>query len=290
MDIPLYPPASWFEHPGEIPTDRRITVTAAGQVFGYVALWDQCHLTMGGCVNPPKGSPTNYRMALTGETQTEDGTIVATANIGGGAGHAHPSSDPNVAAEFYADTSTQLMRVVYGEDEKGVWFAGALWPDVSELDIAHIQASAISGDWRPVALWRRGESAYDFVGSCFVNVGGYATAADGSIGSESGRPMMIAAAAGAKADDIVVIDGGYALAMSEQTNTPSENENGNGGCGCGGKGAVQAATGDAPVAPAMEMLSDLGSKVDNLTSMVTGLVEANILRESAAIEAEIAAE
>lgn len=285
----MYPPASWFEHPGDIPTDRRITVTAAGQVFGYVALWDQCHLTMGGCVNPPKGSPTDYRMALTGETVTEDGAVVATANIGGGAGHASPKQDPNVAAEFYANTSTQLMRVVYGEDEKGVWFAGALWPDVQELDIAHIRASAISGDWRPVAVWRRGEAVYDFVGSCFVNVGGYATEVDGQISDEPGRPMMIAAAAGAEPGDLVVIDAGYALAMSEQMNTPSDEKTTSGGCSCGGD-PVQAATGDAPVAPAMEMLADMGGKLDNLTNMVVNLVEASVLREASAIESEIAPE
>ena len=285
----MYPPASWFEHPGDIPTDRRVTITADGRVYGYVALWDQCHLTMGGCVNPPKGSPTDYRMALTGETQTEDGTMVATANIGGGAGHANPKVDPNVAAEFYANTATQLMRVVYGEDEKGVWFAGALWPDVGELDIAHIRASAISGDWRPVALWRRGQSAYDFVGSCFVNVGGYATENEGQISGESGTPMMIAAAAGARADDIVVIDAGYALAMNDETNTSTDEKN-EGGCSCGGEGTVQAATGDAPVAPAMEMLADMGAKLDNLSNMVVGLVEANVLREASAIEAEVAPE
>ena len=57
-----------------------------------------------------------------------------------------------------------MMRVRYGEDSTGLWFAGALWPDVSELDVARIQASAISGDWRPVALWRRGQTAHDFVG------------------------------------------------------------------------------------------------------------------------------
>lgn len=191
MDIPVNPPADWFEHPGDIPTDKRITITPEGRVYGYVSLWDTCHAGMPGCVKPPKGSPSNYGFAHQGETMTADGTLIATANIGGGAGHA--PIDHGAPADFYENTSTQLMRVRYGEDANGLWFAGALWPDVGELDVARIRASSISGDWRWMNSWRQTAAGYDFAGACFVNIPGFPMANAGDVALSDGEMRNIAA-------------------------------------------------------------------------------------------------
>jgi hypothetical protein len=193
MDIPIKPPAEWFSPPEEIPTDRRITITADGRVYGYIALWDTCHSGLEGCLRPPKGSPSDYGYAHQGETELEDGTIIATANIGGGAGHASLDEANAAVPSFYENTNTQLMRVRYGEDDKGLWFAGALWPDVNELDIAKIRASPISGDWRWLGSWRESESGYDFAGACFVNIPGYPMANAGDVSLTSGQMQNIAA-------------------------------------------------------------------------------------------------
>jgi hypothetical protein len=192
MEIPLNPPADWFDHPGEIPLDRRITITPEGRVYGYISLWNTCHAGMPGCVKPPKGSPSDYGYAHQGETKTADGTLIATANIGGGAGHA--PIEHGAPPEFYENTSTQLMRVRYGDDENGLWFSGALWPDVNDMDVAKIRASSISGDWRWMSSYRKVlGGAYDFAGACFVNIPGYPMASAGDVALSAGDMQNIAA-------------------------------------------------------------------------------------------------
>jgi hypothetical protein len=192
MEIPLKPPKEWFDRPDEIPTDRRITITPEGRVYGYISLWDTCHAGLPGCVKPPQGSPSNYGYAHQGETETAEGELIATANIGGGAGHA--PIEHGAPPEFYENTSTQLMRVRYGEDENGLWFSGALWPDVSDMDIAKIRASSISGDWRWMASYRASNGGeYDFAGACFVNIPGYPMASAGNVAMTEGEMQNIAA-------------------------------------------------------------------------------------------------
>jgi hypothetical protein len=195
MTPPLHPPKSWFDHPGDIPTDRRITITAEGRVYGYIALRDVCHVGMPGCVKPPMESPSNFEFAHQGETMTAEGDIISTANIGGGAGHADMGANVAQAAEFYANTQTQLMRVRYGVDDEGLWFSGALWPDVDELTIEHIRASPISGDWRFLGQWRKSAAGHEFAGAALVNIPGYHMKNAGDVASANGVPEAIAAAA-----------------------------------------------------------------------------------------------
>lgn len=208
--IVVNPPASWFDHPGEIPTDKRMTIQADGRVYGYVALWDSCHVGLEGCVKPPKGSPTNYEYAHIGETLTAEGGLVKTAVIAGAAPHVSERTPAHEVPDLYANTGRQYMRVRYGEDDQGLWFAGALFPDVSAEEIVTIRASAVSGDWRWHTQWRHGPSGYDFSGSILVNVPGYrmATAGDPTLGP--GRAEHIAASAAAKGfEGIIGLDDYY---------------------------------------------------------------------------------
>lgn len=193
--ILLNPPADWFTPPESgIPLDRRVTIEASGRVYGYIALWNACHVGMEGCVSPPKGSPSDYALAHHGETMTAEGDLIATANIGGGAGHYDGNGDPVAAVEHYDNTNTQLMRVKYGEDEQGLWFAGSLWPDVSELDVERIRATALSGDWRWVSGYRTTTSgAYDFTGAVLVNIPGFPLEANGGVSTRDGFMQDIAA-------------------------------------------------------------------------------------------------
>lgn len=236
---PLNPPAEWFDHPGEIPTDRRVTITADGRVFGYVALWNSCHVGLEGCQPPPQGSPTDYSYAHQGQTQLADGKLLATANIGGGAGHA--PLDASNAAKFYENTSSQMMRVRYGEDANGLYFAGALWPDVNELDVARIRASAISGDWRWFASWRKTDAGYDFSGACLVNVPGYAMESEGDVVNRPGRMMQLAASLGGDAysldaipvQEVSMCECAIKAAPIKTINLPAVKAD----CGCGGYAA-----------------------------------------------------
>lgn len=168
---PLAPPADWFSKPGWLTPLQKLTIVTdgpeAGRVAGYVAPWDQCLLAGDNdCWTVPP-SPTAYMAAMQGDTLTADGALIPTANIGGGVNHARVSANFTGAVAHYENTASQLMRVQYGEDEHGVWFAGVAWPEVMESprEIAMIRASAVSGDWR----YRRELRAYDMTGVQLVN-------------------------------------------------------------------------------------------------------------------------
>lgn len=207
-DIPLHPPKSWFSPPESgIPVDKRITIEADGRVYGYIATWDTCHVGLAGCTRPPKGSPTDYEYAHQGETMTADEGLIATAVIGGGAGHAPMDMETAAVPSYYDNTGTQLMRVKYGEDQHGLWFAGALWPNVEDLQVEQIRASSISGDWRWHAAWRKtGDGGHDFAGACLVNIPGFPMRSSSSVGDRSGRPFALAASA-LTDDELIVSDG-----------------------------------------------------------------------------------
>lgn len=205
MDTPIHPPREWFTPPSEgLDPTRRITITASGQVYGYIALWDSCHTGMSGCVKPPKGSPTNYEFAHQGMTVLDDGSELPTAVIAGGTLHAGDMPATGVP-EYYENTGRQFMRVRYGEDKNGLWFAGALWPDVDELTRARINASPISGDWRMNGLWRKGSHGYDFAGACFVNIPGFGVSEDTTSYKQTGRPLSLVASIDTSGD-ITVTD------------------------------------------------------------------------------------
>ncbi len=148
--------------------NTHMQIEDSGRVFGYVTSWGRCLLDgSSDCWTPPK-SPTQYALAHCGTTILDDGSEVNTANLGGGAGHAPGHNGATGAARYYQDTTTKLARVCYGEDENGIWFAGALWPDVTDVEIAEMRANGVSGDWR----WIGDEGHYDFIGSCCVPVPG----------------------------------------------------------------------------------------------------------------------
>lgn len=218
--IPLYPPASWFEHPGNIPTDRRITITDEGRVFGYVKLRGSCHTGARGCLDAPDESPSNFGFAHQGQTKTAEGGVIDTAIIAGGSKRHASITDPNVdiiraAAHYQEGTENQLMRVRYGSDQNGIWFAGALWPDANQLDVAHILASPNSGDWRFVNF--RGRGNHDFAGAVLVNIPGYVMDNAGASRSIGGGMEAIAASGG-----IMLDDAGNVTAYTPADTTPEE--------------------------------------------------------------------
>ena len=263
MPIPLKPPKEWFDHPGDIPTDRRITIDADGRVYGYISLWDTCHAGLPGCVRPPKGSPSDYGFAHQGETETAEGEILATANIGGGAGHA--PIEHGAPPEFYENTSSQLMRVRYGEDDKGLWFAGALWPDVDEMDVAKIRASPISGDWRWMASYRASKGGqYDFAGACFVNIPGYPMHSAGNVSLTAGEMQNIAASLKA---NVATDTNGNIIAMYAPSETFEEEPMScNGNCACGKNEVTAAADGKCPCGKMAAAECNCGG--NNLTAAV----------------------
>lgn len=163
---PECPPAGWFANP-KLDEPTPLTVTDDGRVYGHLALWDSCHVGYPGqCVTPPS-STASYRHALLGEVACDDGTRVPVAKITLGTGHADLGMDARAAAAHYDDTGTAVADVSVGEDDHGIWLAGALRPDLDAAAIRALMASDVSGDWR-----RQGGNL-ELVAILAVNVPGF---------------------------------------------------------------------------------------------------------------------
>lgn len=145
---PVVPPSHWFADPclmGPTP----ITITADGQVFGHLALFGTCHIAMPqGCVTPPRGS--TYAYFHTGEVLADDGLPIDVGHLTFGTGHADMVANALSAASHYDNTGTVAADVRAGEDEHGIWVAGALRPGLTAEQIREFRAAPLSGDWRRI--------------------------------------------------------------------------------------------------------------------------------------------
>lgn len=199
--FPLHPPARYFEKPEWLRPGQKLTIVTegqdAGRVAGYVAPWGQCLLGGAmGCFKAPR-SITGYTAAMQGQTMTAEGELLRTANIGGGVNHApiEAGAFSQRIVDHYANTASQLMRVRYGEDDYGIYLAGAAWPGITDRDVATIRASAVSGDWR----WRQEFQAYEMAGVQLVSVPGFPLLRSVTAGC-SAHPILIGGMGGAPAE------------------------------------------------------------------------------------------
>ena len=166
VKAPLLPPAEWFTDP-MLPGPTPITVTDEGQVFGHIATWTTCHIGFGDmCVTPP-ASASNYAHFHTGELVCADGSRVAVGQITMDTGHAPISDSASRAAAHYDHTGAAVVDVRAGEDDHGIWIAGALRPDVMPERIRALMASDVSGDWRRIG------ASLELVAVLAVNVPGF---------------------------------------------------------------------------------------------------------------------
>lgn len=210
---------------------------------------------MEGCIKPPKGSPTSYEYAHVGETITADGDSIKTAVIAGGIPHPDNNAPADLVPNIYANTGHQVMRVRYGQDDNGLWFAGALFPNLAEHEVATIRASALSGDWRWQTQFRKdNEGAYDFSGAIMVNIPGYRVETDGLLAGRSETIM-----ASSKPIEETMSDKHEPIIATSEESTCG---GGGGGCGCGGDKKAEAESLETIVAA-------LSAKVDALTAATT---------------------
>lgn len=147
---PLKPPMAWFTQP-EPDQPTPITVTADGQVFGHLALWDTCHTGfMGGefseCVKP-RPSATGYQFFHLGQFDTADGTI-AVGKMTYGTGHASLSAGLQAASAHYDNTGSVGAFVRAVDGRHGIWLSGALRSDLPPEGLRDLRANPPSGDWR----------------------------------------------------------------------------------------------------------------------------------------------
>jgi 2'-5' RNA ligase len=179
------PPSAWFENPGlSVPVG--ITITDQGRVYGHAAQWGECHVGFDDiCVSPPVEDAHPYFM--TGEVVCADGSHVAVGQITVATGHAPLSYRASRAAEHYDNTGSVVADVVVGNDEVGIWVAGAIRPHAESARVHDLRASGrVSGDWRRIGGELR------LVGLLGVNVAGFHLRTRARIAS--GVPQSLVAA------------------------------------------------------------------------------------------------
>jgi hypothetical protein len=147
---PVDPPREWFDNP-KLERGTALTVTDEGHVFGHLATWDTCHVGIQGRCQMAPRSMSDYAYFAHGEIKTKEGDRLRTGRITLGTGHAALSLSADAAKEHYDDTGAVVADIAVGEDSHGVWFSGALRPDVTPAQVRELRASAVSGDWRAVS-------------------------------------------------------------------------------------------------------------------------------------------
>jgi hypothetical protein len=162
---PARPPAAWFEDP-HLAGPSGVTVTEDGRVFGHVAQWGVCHIGLQGvCTEAPPG--TDYSYFHLGYVVADDDTEIPVGQITLSTGHADLKLNAKAAMAHYDNTGTAVADIRVGEDEFGIWCAGAMRPWATEQDVHELRAAKLSGDWREI------RGGLEMVAALAVNVPGF---------------------------------------------------------------------------------------------------------------------
>jgi hypothetical protein len=146
---PAVPPAEWFDNPG-LTGPTAMTIDADGRIFGHLATWRECHTGYSGqCVRAPR-NVTEYAYFRTGAVMCDGDELVNTGPITIDTGHADMGLAAMPAKAHYDDTGSAVADIAVGDDAYGIWYAGAIRPDVTPTVLRTLRASALSGDWRQI--------------------------------------------------------------------------------------------------------------------------------------------
>jgi hypothetical protein len=194
-------PAEWFTNP-ELPMPTPVTVTKEGRVFGHIAQWGVCHVGLGlsigmddTCTEAPH-SPTNYAYYRTGVVDTDQGEIPV-GNLTMGIGHAPDKASARATIAHYDNVNAVVADVVTGEDEHGIWFSGAMRPNLTDDQIRAFKGATLSGDWRMIG----GE--LELVAALAVNVPGFGIPRL-SLAASGGRQTALVAAGLIRRDAVMI--------------------------------------------------------------------------------------
>lgn len=163
---PAAPPKEWFDDP-KLTGPTPLHIGDDGRVYGHAAVWNTCHVGIGdSCVKPPK-TRTDYAYFHTGEVVTADGERLPVGRLSYGGGHAQAKAGYRAAAEHYDQTSNMGALVRAGEDDFGIWVAGALVPEADDQAVRVMRATPLSGDWRRIG------GNLEMVAALHVNTAGF---------------------------------------------------------------------------------------------------------------------
>ncbi len=179
----LCPPAEWFEEPDIPPATWRIDDD--GRVSGYLAAWDTPHIGYRGeKVYAPhsRSSYAYYRTSVRRALGADLSPVeILTGPVTLGTGHAERLLNNTGATAHYDNTGTAVADVVCGENEYGIWVAGALRPGVAPEEVLVMRASRLSGDWREIG------GVLELVAALVVNVPGFPLLALPSLAASAAR-------------------------------------------------------------------------------------------------------
>jgi hypothetical protein len=197
--FPLAPPAAWFADP-ELDAKTPLTITAAGQVYGHLAAWNECHRDVSNrsCVLAPK-SFKEYAPFHLGSVLTAEGDTVKVGKIVQDTRHADVRLGYAAAAIHYDDTGDEVAVVRAGEDDYGIWVAGAVVPEATKKKVAKLRRSPISGDWRGV------DGHLELTAALAVNVPAF------PVYAMDGEEQFSLVAAGVVYPDDDIVPAGYEL-------------------------------------------------------------------------------
>ncbi|MCW6003870.1 hypothetical protein K1W54_04635 [Micromonospora sp. CPCC 205371] len=151
ITIPDVPPVEWFTEPTDVEATGALTITDEGRIYGYLAPAGVAHRGFRNRrVEVPRGN-VDYSRWMGGEAIVAGGGRVVAGPITMNCGHLppHASSDPATRMEHYDNTCSVVAQAAIGENDKGVWIAGALLPGVSAEQVSRMLACRLSGDWAP---------------------------------------------------------------------------------------------------------------------------------------------
>lgn len=168
---PLTPPAEWFDDP-MLPELTPLSIDEDGRIFGHAAAWGTCHTGIPGTCTTAPTSETDYAYFHLKEVLCEGGERVAVGTITMDAGHAELDLGRAAATDHYDNTAVAAADVRVGEDEFGIWVAGAVRPDLDEMSARRLRGATLSGDWRAVKL-SDGSSNRELIALLAVNVPGF---------------------------------------------------------------------------------------------------------------------
>lgn len=172
-------PSEWFSNP-LLEDLTPITCDEQGRVFGHLAPWNSCHVGIqDSCTTAPR-SKSGYAHFMTGTFVCGDGTEVAVGPIVMDCEHVPTSLSATAAKRMIDNTGSAVADVVVGEDEFGIWMAGAM-RDVDEDTIKRFRAGGkVSGSWWSV------DGNLELLGIQAVNVPGFPIARARMIASADG--------------------------------------------------------------------------------------------------------
>ena len=132
-------------------------------------------------------SLADYRYFHLGALETAEGDEISVGQITLDTGHAGLNANRAATLRHYDHTGTAVADVRAGEDEYGIWVAGAVRPDIAPNAVRKLRAASLSGDWRSI------DNHLELVAALCVNVPGFPIPRAQAAVAASGVTAIVAA-------------------------------------------------------------------------------------------------